>query len=123
MDKQTFNTIDDYLDSVAESDRAILEELRRIIHEAAPEAEEAIRYQMPTFRLHGNLVYFGASKNHIGFYPASGMDVFHDELSDYVTSKGAIRFPKDQPLPADLITRIVQYRVQENTAKQRRKKT
>jgi len=88
--------------------------------EAAPDATEKISYRMPTFFLNGNLVHFAAYKQHIGFYPApSGTERFADELKEYATSKGAIRFPLDGPLPLDLVSRIVRFRADEN----RKKKT
>ena len=91
---------------------------------AAPEAEERISYQMPTFTLHGNLVHFAAFKNHIGFYPApSGTETFRQELAPYQGSKGAIRFPITQPLPLELITKIVQFRVSENLSRAEAKAT
>lgn len=121
--KTKFMTIDEYIGSFPEDVQAILEELRQTIRQAAPDAEEAISYQMPTFKLHGNLVHFAVNKNHIGFYPApSGIEAFKQELAPYGLSKGAIRFPKDQPLPFDLVRRIVEYRVQENIAKHENKK-
>lgn len=121
--KTQFMTIDEYIGSFPEDVQAILEELRQTIRQAAPDAEEAISYQMPTFKLHGNLVHFAVNKNHIGFYPApSGIEAFKQELAPYGLSKGAIRFPKDQPLPFDLVRRIVEYRVQENIAKHENKK-
>jgi uncharacterized protein YdhG (YjbR/CyaY superfamily) len=89
------------------------------IRKVAPEAEEAISYQMPTFRLAGkNLVHFAAFKNHIGFYPVpTGIAAFKKELAAYKTSKGAVQFPLDQPLPLKLIARMVKFRVKENLAK------
>ncbi|MCK7528809.1 MAG: DUF1801 domain-containing protein [Ignavibacteriales bacterium] len=102
--------------------QAILEELRKTIREAAPEATETISYQMPTFRLNGNLVHFAAYENHIGFYPApSGITAFKKELSVYKNAKGSVQFPINKPLPFDLITRIVQFRVIENLEKARTK--
>ena len=113
-----FNTIDEYIATFPLEVQKILNSLRQTVHAAAPQATEKISYQMPTFFLHGNLVHFAAYKNHIGFYPApSGIEQFAGELSRYEGSKGAIRFPIDQPLPMDLITRIVKYRVGENLAK------
>jgi uncharacterized protein YdhG (YjbR/CyaY superfamily) len=92
-----------------------LNELRQTIREAAPQAEETISYQMPTFRLNGNLVHFAAFKNHIGFYPTpTGIEAFQKELSSYKGAKGSVQFPIDQPLPLSLIRRIVEYRVREN---------
>ena len=113
--KVTFETIDEYIATFPEDIQAILEALRATIRAAAPEAEERISYQMPTFALHGNLVHFAALKNHIGFYPtSSGIAAFEQELSKYEGTKGAVRFPNDQPLPMDLISRIVKFRVAEN---------
>ena len=121
--KKQFNTIDEYIETFPQDVQDILEQLRQTIQQAAPEAEEAISYQMPTFKLHGNLVHFAAFKHHIGFYPTpSPIEAFAEELSPYKVSKGAIQFPKDQPLPLDLISRIVQHRVRENLAKQASKK-
>lgn len=121
--KTQFTTIDEYIASFPKDVQAILEELRQTIKNAATEAIEAISYQMPTFKLHGNLVHFAVSKNHIGFYPTpSGIEAFKQELAPYGTSKGAIRFPKDQPPPLDLVRRIVEYRVEENIAKYKDKK-
>jgi uncharacterized protein YdhG (YjbR/CyaY superfamily) len=92
-----------------------LEEIRAAIKKAAPGAEEKISYQMPAFTLNGILVYFAAHSNHIGFYPTStGVKAFQDELVGFKSSKGAIQFPVDKPLPLDLITRIVIYRSNEN---------
>lgn len=122
MGKQ-YKTIDEYIEEFPESIRTILEKIRQTIREAAPEATEAISYQMPAFKLHGNLVYFAAFKNHIGFYPTpSGIETFKEELSPYKTSKGAIQFPLDKPIPYDLIEKIVRFRVNENIAKAKRVK-
>ena len=110
-------TIDAYIAALPDDVQSNLQQIRRTIHDAAPEATEAISYQMPTFKLHGNLVHFGAFKNHIGFYPVpSGIEAFQDELAAYKQGKGSIQFPLDRPMPFDLIRRIVEYRVQENTA-------
>lgn len=101
----------------------MLEQMRNIISKAAPAAEEIISYAMPAYRLHGNLVYFAAYKNHLGFYPSSsGVKTFEKELAGYKCSKGAIQFPLDKPLPVKLITRIVKFRVKENTEKAKLKK-
>jgi uncharacterized protein YdhG (YjbR/CyaY superfamily) len=87
----------------------------RAIRKAAPDAEEAIKYQIPTFTLKGNLVHFGAYKNHIGFYPAPrALEEFKKELSAYEGSKGTVRFPFDKPIPHALISRIVKFRVRKN---------
>ena len=110
-------TIDAYIAGFPEDVQAILQQVRRTIHEAAPEATEAISYQMPTFKLHGNLVHFGAFKNHIGFYPVpSGMAAFAAELAAYKQGKGSVQFPLNKPMPLDLIRRIVEFRVQESKA-------
>ena len=110
-------TIDAYIAAFPDDVQAILQQVRRTIREAAPEATEAIAYGMPTFRLHGNLVHFAAFKNHIGFYPVpSGMAAFQEELSAYKQGKGSVQFPLAQPMPYDLIRRIVQFRVEENRA-------
>ncbi|NCC34429.1 MAG: hypothetical protein EOM24_20805 [Chloroflexia bacterium] len=94
-----------------------LQALRAAIRAAAPEAEEAISYQMPTFRLHGNLVHFAAFKGHIGFYPTpSGIAAFEERLARYKSSKGAVQFPLDEPLPLDLVAEMVRFRVAENIA-------
>lgn len=107
--------IDEYIAGFPEDVQEILEKVRRTIREAAPDAEEAIKYQIPTFTLKGNLVHFAAFKKHIGFYPApSGIERFKDELSAYEGAKGSVRFPLDQPIPFDLIGRIVRFRVREN---------
>ncbi|MHB1484433.1 MAG: iron chaperone [Saccharofermentanales bacterium] len=106
--------------------QAILNRLREVIHEAAPEAIEKISYQMPTFWQNGNLVHFAAFKNHIGFYPTpDGITGFKDELSVYKNAKGSVQFPLDQPVPYDLVGRIVRFRVAENmkNAKNDRGKT
>jgi uncharacterized protein YdhG (YjbR/CyaY superfamily) len=123
MDKMTkFNSIDEYHDSFEGDTRKLLDELREIVKNAAPEAEEVISYNMPSFRLNGVLVYYAAHKEHIGFYPTSSpIRVFADELAGYKTSKGAIQFPKSQPIPAELVTKIVQYRQMENLEKARKK--
>ena len=113
--KKQVKTIDDYIETFPRNIQTILQELRQAIKDAAPEAKEAISYQIPTFKLNGNLVHFAAFKNHIGFFPTpSGIEAFKDELSEYKLSKGTIRFPLDKPIPFDLVKKIVKYRVQEN---------
>jgi len=107
--------IDEYIARFPEDIQEILEKIRKTIREAAPEADERISYQMPTFALEGNLVHFAAYKNHIGFYPTpSGIEEFEEELSRYVGGKGSVKFPLDKPIPYDLITKIVRFRVNEN---------
>ena len=113
-----FSSMDEYIATFPEGIQKILEELRTTIKAAAPQAEEKISYQMPTFFLKGNLVHFAAHKNHIGFYPTpGGTQAFKDELSIYQGGKGSIRFPIDQPMPLELISRIVKFRVAENLKK------
>ncbi len=119
MDSQqaTPQTIDAYIAGFPQDVQAILQQIRMTVHEAAPDATEAISYQMPTFKLKGNLVHFAAFKNHIGFYPVpSGVEAFKDELAIYKQGKGSVQFPLDRPMPYDLISRIVRFRVQENLA-------
>lgn len=96
----------------------ILEKLRLTIKESAPEAQEAISYRIPTFKLNGNLVHFGAFKNHIGFYPtSSGIEAFKKELSQYKVARGTVQFPIDKPIPFAMVRKIVKYRVKENLNK------
>ena len=113
--KAGFVSIDEYIATFPEETQKILEQLRATIKAAAPDAEEKISYQMPTFALKGNLVHFAAHKNHIGFYPTpSGIQAFKHELSIYEGAKGSVQFPIDQPLPLELIGKIVKFRVAEN---------
>jgi len=111
-------TIDEYIADFAPDIQEILEKIRLIIREAAPDAEETIKYRMPTFTLKGNLVHFAAFKKHIGFYPTpTGTEKFSNEISVFQGAKGSIRFPLDKPIPYDLIRRIVGFRVKENLDK------
>lgn len=113
--KVGFNSMDEYMATFPEEIQKILEELRATIKASAPEAEEKISYQMPTFALKGNLVHFAAFKNHIGLYPTpSGTQAFQRELSIYQGAKGSIKFPIEKPLPLELIRKIVKFRVAEN---------
>ena len=113
-----FSDIDSYISSFPEETQKILEKLRATIRKAAPEAKETINYGMPTFTLKGNLVHFAAFKNHIGFYPTpSGIESFKKELSAYEGAKGSVKFPIDKPLPLDLISEIVKFRVKETLQK------
>ena len=108
-------TIDQYIAGFPPDVRRTLKQIRSTIRKAAPAAEEAIAYQMPTFRQHGNLVHFAAFKNHIGFYPAPrAIEEFKKELAVYEGSKGTVRFPLDKPLPLGLIGRMVKFRVKKN---------
>lgn len=121
--KSMVNSIDEYISNFPPNVQEILKTLRGVIKETAPEAEEKISYRMPTFFLHGNLVHFAAFKNHIGFYPdSSGIEAFKQELSQYKGAKGSVQFPIDRPLPYELISRIVKYRVAENNEKAKSKK-
>jgi uncharacterized protein YdhG (YjbR/CyaY superfamily) len=109
-------SVDEYLATMPDATRAKLEAIRRTIRETAPDATEKIGYGIPTFVFHGNLVHFAGYEGHIGFYPgASGVRQFADELEGYETSKGTIRFPLDEPPPLDLVRRIVEFRVRENS--------
>lgn len=112
------NSIDEYILQFPVSVQTILKQLRNVIKESAPEATEKISYQMPTFYFNGNLVHFAAYKNHIGFYPApSGIDAFKEELSVYKGGKGSVQFLINEPLPFELIRKIVKFRVNENRDK------
>lgn len=113
--KTTFTTTDDYIAMFPAEIQSTLQKLRSAIKKAAPSAEEVISYKMPAFKLNGMLVWFAAQKNHIGFYPTgSPINVFKKELAPYKTSKGAIQFPMDKPIPLTLIKKIVKFRVKED---------
>ena len=113
-------TIDGYITQFPEDVQVILQKIRAVIKEIAPFAEEKISYQMPGFYLNGMLVWFGAHQNHIGFYPTgSGIEAFKEDLRGYKFSKGAVQFPLDQPVPYDLIRKMVRFRVEENKKKMR----
>ena len=121
--KNTPQSIDEYILKFPPEIQEILKMMRQVIKEAAPEAEEKISYQMPTFVLYGNLVHFAAFKNHIGFYPTpSGTDAFKNELAEYKVGKGSIRFPLEKPMPYELIRKIVKVRVAENIKRAEDKK-
>jgi uncharacterized protein YdhG (YjbR/CyaY superfamily) len=113
--RNQFTTIDEYIASFPPDVQQKLRGIRAVIRRAAPDAEEAIRYGIPTFRLDGhNLVHFAAFKNHLSFFPtASGVEKFRKELSSYAVSKGTIQFPLDAPVPYDLVERIVRFRTEE----------
>jgi uncharacterized protein YdhG (YjbR/CyaY superfamily) len=111
-------SIDEYIAGFPPEVQEILEKIRATIREAAPEAEETIKYRMPTFTLNGNLVHFAAFKKHIGFYPVpTGIEKFKKELSVYAGGKGSVQFPLDEPIPYDLINSIVRFRTEENLRK------
>jgi uncharacterized protein YdhG (YjbR/CyaY superfamily) len=114
-DQTAPKNINEYIAGFPHEVREILEKIRMTIRKAAPDAEETIKYRMPTFTLKGNLVHFAAFKKHIGFYPApTGIERFKNGLSAYEGAKGSVRFPLDKPIPFDLISRIVKFRVREN---------
>jgi uncharacterized protein YdhG (YjbR/CyaY superfamily) len=119
MSKSKPKTIDDYLDALAPDKRAALEKLRKTIRAAAPDAEECISYQIPAFRQNGVLVGFGATANHCAFFPFNGATVaaHKAELKGYETSKGAIHFQPEKPLPVALVRKLVKERLAENNQK------
>jgi uncharacterized protein YdhG (YjbR/CyaY superfamily) len=119
-----FKTVDEYISAFPASTKKILQEVRKTVHAAAPQAEDVISYNMPASKFKGVLVYYAAYEKHIGFYPtASGIEVFKNQLGDYKFSRGAIQFPIDQPMPLDLIIKIVKFRVEEVQEKEKTKKT
>ena len=121
MDTKQYKTIDEYIAASPEDIQPTLQKLRRVIQEAAPEAQEIISYSMPAFKQNGILVYFAAFKKHIGFFPtSSGVFAFKKELAAYETSKGTVRFPLDKPIPYELVAKIVKFRVQENKNKKKK---
>lgn len=113
------NNIDEYIQQYPKSIQEILTKIRQIVIELAPQATETISYQIPTFKLgKRNLVHFGAYKNFVSFYPTpSALIAFSKELAQYKTSKGAVRFQLDEPIPYDLIKKMVRFRIQEETAR------
>ncbi|NTU70078.1 hypothetical protein HGB13_04685 [bacterium] len=120
MINKQFNTIDEYIALFPKEVQATLQKIRNVIKKAAPKATEAISYQMPTFKLNGNLVHFAAFTDHIGFYPVpSGIKAFEKELAPYITGKGTIQFPIDRPIPYDLVSKVVLFRVKENLSKKK----
>ena len=113
--RSTPKDIDEYIARCPADVQPILQRIRQTIHKAAPEAVEAISYQIPTFRLNGNLVHFAAFKDHISFFPtASGREHFGPELSKYKGEKGTVQFPLDEPIPYALIGKITRFRAKEN---------
>ena len=118
MENKKAASIDEYIEHHDPPVKELLDQVRNTIKSVAPDATETIKYKMPTFVFHGNLVFFAAFKNHIGIYALpTGNIAFQKKLSAYKTGKGSIQFSFDQPLPLDLITEIVKFRVQENLAK------
>jgi uncharacterized protein YdhG (YjbR/CyaY superfamily) len=116
--KKGASTIDEHIAQFPVDTQKKLQQIRELIKSLAPGATETIAYGIPTFRLNGNLVHFAGYAQHIGFYPGSeAIEVFKQDLTAYKTSKGTIQFPLDQPLPMELIRKIILYRVQKNTKK------
>lgn len=112
----TPQNIDEYIAGFPNDVQELLQKIRMTIRKAAPDAEETINYQMPTFTLNGNLVHFAAFKKHIGFYPTPrGIEAFREELSAYGGGKGTVQFQLDKPIPYALIRKIVKFRVKENS--------
>lgn len=122
MEKTGFKTIDEYIRSFPDKDQEVMQKIRHTILNAAPKAKEVISYQMPTFRQNGILVHFAAFSNHYSLFPTpSAVVAFSDDLTGYETSKGTVKFPKDNPIPYDLIAKIVRFKVQENAEKKSKK--
>ena len=119
MDKDPAGTIDEYIEQFPEATQVALRQMRALIRDVAPEAMETISYAIPTFDLNGrHLVHFGGFTKHVGFYPIpSAMVAFADELAPYRQGKGSAQFPLSEPLPLDLIRRIVEFRVDETMRK------
>lgn len=108
------STVDEYIAGRPGEVQTVLNKVRRTIRKAAPQAEETIKYRIPTYVLNGNLVHFAAYKSHIGFYPtSSGIEAFKNELANYKSAKGSVQFPLAEPIPLNLIEKIVKYRVVE----------
>lgn len=123
MDKNSLNNIDKYIAQFPKETQQLLKQIRALVNQAAPEAEETIKYGMPTFVLNGNLVHFAGYKNHIGFYPIpTAIKAFEKELSIYKRGKGSVQFPLDKPLPLPLIKKIIAFRIAENLQKKESKK-
>ena len=122
--RETANSVDEYIAGFPPETQKVLEELRALIQASAPDAAETISYAIPTFDLHGkHLVHFAGYEHHVGLYPApSGMAEFEADLAPYKQGKGSVQFPLDKPLPTELIRRIVEFRVEENTRKATGKK-
>ncbi|NII27625.1 DUF1801 domain-containing protein [Pseudoflavitalea sp. X16] len=114
MEATKWATVHSYISKQPSLQKSLLKEMREIIKSVVPKAEEVISYNMPAFKQHYVLVWYAAYKNHIGFYPSSAIAHFKNELTAYKTSKGAIQFPVDQPLPVSLIKKIVKFKVKED---------
>jgi len=123
MEGTKYETVEEYISSFPADIQDILKELHATIKKAAPKAEEVISYNMPAFKQHKVLVYYAANKEHIGFYPTPNPIIaFKEELAKYKTSKGAIQFPIDKPIPKTLVKKIVQYRLAEDAERAKAKK-
>lgn len=124
MNTTPAKSVEEYIASFPASTQKLLKQLRKTIRAAAPKAEESISYMMPAYKHMGPLVYFGGYAKHIGFYPgAGGVEAFVKEIKNFTYSKGTIQFPLDKPLPLDLITEIVKFRLKQNEEKAAAKKT
>ena len=111
-------TVDQYIAAFPTDVKKRMQQLRKTIKAAAPKADELISYQMPGYKYFGMLVYFAAFKNHIGFYPgAGGILEFYKKLSSFKSAKGSVQFPHDRPIPYDIISKIVEFRVKQNEEK------
>ncbi len=122
MDQTAPKTIDDYIAGFPPEVQGILENIRRTVRKAAPEAKETIKYDMPAFTLNGNLVYFAAFQKHIGFYSVpTGVKEFEKDLAPYQQGSGSVQFQLDEPIPYGLISKIVKYRARENLARSKAK--
>ena len=119
MDSKTGqpSTIDEYIAQYPADMQEMLSKIRAVIREAAPEAEEKISYGMPSFHQNGSLIYFAANKNHIGIYPKTPAMNKLEELANFKGTKGSVHFPLNQPIPYDLLRKIVQVRLEENSSK------
>ncbi|VVB77875.1 Uncharacterised protein [uncultured archaeon] len=116
--KKRFKTVDEYMFSFPKEIQNKIKEIRKIVKKEASEAEEKISYNMPFYSLHGRLLYFAVHENHIGFYALpSAIVAFKNDLKNYETSKGTVRFPLDKPIPVNLVRKIVKYRIKENLSK------
>lgn len=123
MNTPPAKSVEEYIASFPASTQKLLKQLRKTIRAAAPKAEESISYMMPAYKYLGPLVYFGGYAKHIGFYPGTGgVDAFFKEIKNYPFSKGTIQFPLEKPLPLDLITQIVKFRLKQNEEKAAAKK-
>lgn len=113
--------VDKYIEQFPPEIRELLEQMRATVRAAAPDAEESISYAIPSYKLNGMLVHFAAFSKHVGFYPGAGaIAAFPDELAGYKTSKGTVQFPFRKPLPLELVTRIVRFRIEQNLEKKKK---